>query len=882
METPSLLEAFEQADLAGKKALLQFNPPQEGFAEQYFLRVAQLLGENPVAARTLAEGWSIVNKYADDPSFAWRAKGALERIKGNWEVSAKAFVRSGNLARGAVSQLSFQTGAIDSLARAGKNTQAVRLGKSLATKLETMDEHALAGRAWLNTGYASMWADRHKAAKECFRKAFDCLKGSSFKLEAASALLGASSSALYIDLPSRSLALAAEARDEMIGLGATAYGNHAEVNVGTAHLMMGQADESVRIFSRLRTLVEPDSLEYARLGQFLGDAWLALQVYDAANNAFQSALASTGIRQSPINRGYCLIGLGDVRLHQGEASEARALYRAARKIFIRFGSLPIDNIAQIGVARSEIALGRTKVAKNILEQVILDLRSRKMYYYLVSALLDLASITQKNEPFLTEAHRVIRKFGFASEEWQIHSIRAGTHLDARKAITEYRKMVGSILSHRARLSSVTARTSLVEPCLVSIRNYLGLLIAANTKASTGEAIQVVSDLRSITLLDEFLLSEASSLSDSAQSILARIRQEVTAEGGDQLPGGPLRFIGKGVWSKPSLVREYLEQVGLDRIGKHGPGKNARSEVLVNTFVFLQKGSAWLSRSNSRGCSVTKEDLVKRLRWIHFELMSPLSGFASDDARLNRELDRLRTDLSLSSLDIYDDLLHLSLEDVAYQVPWSLLSPHESVLHLRPSAGISPSRCFLGNSPKIGVWYYSRPELPHIDSEVQKIRTMFPQAKVYSTVEEIMGSVHRESFDLIHVAAHGRYDHENPMFSSIQLADGHLLACDIARSSFRTRIATLASCDSASMGQPTGWEPQGLARAFLARQSEVVIGSLWPLNDQAAEYGFGTFYRKLQEGLSVSSSLNEARNDLKEKFTHPAFWGSLVMFGGYAS
>jgi CHAT domain-containing protein len=160
--------------------------------------------------------------------------------------------------------------------------------------------------------------------------------------------------------------------------------------------------------------------------------------------------------------------------------------------------------------------------------------------------------------------------------------------------------------------------------------------------------------------------------------------------------------------------------------------------------------------------------------------------------------------------------------------------------------------------------------------------MFPDARIYSTAEEILRSADQEPFDLIHVAAHGRYDHENPMFSSIQLQDGHLLACDIARSSFQTRIATLASCDSASMGQPSGWEPQGLARAFLARKSEVVIGSLWPLNDQVAEFGFAAFYHRLKGGRSVHRSLYEARMEMKQEFIHPAFWGSLVMFGGYSS
>ena len=882
METTSLLEAFELADLSGRRALLQSEPPPEGFSEQFFHRVAKLLGENPVAAQRLAEGWVVVHKFGDDPSFALRAKGALERMQGNWLSSARAFILSGTLASKPTDQVSFQTGAIDSLARAGKTDRAVKLGKSIASTLESLGEKGLAGRAWLNTGNAYNCADRHKNAQMCFNRAVACLEGTSFKLESASARLGASTSALYIDLPSRSMAMTIEARDEMNAIGALAYGNHAQVNVGQCYLMMGKADESVRIFSELRSLVGEDTLEYARLGQFLGDAWLVLQVYEAADDAFRSALISAGIRQSPLNRGNCLVGLGDVRLHQGKAEEAKALYAQASRLYTKYGNHALNNLARIGIARANLALGRIKTAIALLRETVRDLRGRRMFHFQVSAMLDLASITNENEPLLKEAQMIIRKFGFMSEAWRIHAIRAEAEGSTIAATKEYRKMVNAILTYRARLSSITARTTLIEPCMVSIRKYLDLLINRGTAASIREAIQVISNLRSITLLDEILMTETATLSESAQLTLSRIRQEVTAEGGNQLPGGPLRLVGKGAWSRPTLVREYLEQVGMDRLNPELLDNGQPSDRVVNTFVFLPNQSAWISGSKCHKTLLTKTELIKRLRWIHFELMAPLAGFDSDEDRLHREMSRLRDDLGVEHLETRDNLVHVSPEDVAYQIPWSLLSPHEAVLHLRPSTGSMPNQCTLGPDPKIGIWYFSRKDLPHIDNEVEQLRTLFPQAKVYSTVKEILESAEQESFDLIHVAAHGRYDHENPMFSSIQMADGHLLACDIARSAFKTRIATLASCDSASMGHPTGWEPQGLARAFLARNSEVVIASLWPLNDQAAEFVFAAFYRNLKEGFSVSTSLSEARAELRARFTHPAYWGSLVMFGGYSS
>ena len=133
MENDSLLEAFAQADGEGRLALVKANKPGPGFSEQFFYRVARLMGENPHSARELAEAWDIVSRYGDDPSFAWRAKGAYDRLRGDWLGSAKAFVKSGSLARNPIEQLSFQTGAIDSFARAGKTADAVRLGKTIAT-----------------------------------------------------------------------------------------------------------------------------------------------------------------------------------------------------------------------------------------------------------------------------------------------------------------------------------------------------------------------------------------------------------------------------------------------------------------------------------------------------------------------------------------------------------------------------------------------------------------------------------------------------------------------------------------------------------------------------------------------------------------------------
>ena len=595
METSSLLEAFEQADRKGKRALLKSNGPLEGFSEQYFLRVARLLGEDPAASRRLAESWDIVEQLGDNPSFAWRAKGALGRMRGRWLESAEAFVRAGKTAQRPIDQLSFPTGAIDSYARAGRTQDAVRLGRSIASKLESHGEIALAGRAWLNTGNACLWTDDHRRARKFFEKAVECLTDSPFQLELAMSRLGLSTSALYIDYPSRSFSLAEAARDELNGIGMPAYANHAEVNLGQCYLLMGQADQAVREFAGLRDKADADDLEFARLGQFLGDAWLALQVYVASLDAYQSAIASPGVRQSPLNHANCYVGVGDVSLMQGQPAVAKKSYRRAWSMYDDFGNKPLANLAKIGVAKSEIALGRRVHAIRILDETIVDLRKRGMHQFLVDALLSYASIAgrEKSVEALNEAERFIKKYGFVDEAWKLHSIRAELAHTEADAIRAYRKMVDAILAHRSRLTSVTGRTTLLEPCLRSIRTYLELLLERGTKASRAEAIRVVSVLRSATILDEFLSTNRESIPESVRLALEDLRAEAAADEKNNLPGGPLRLSTHGGKGRPQSLRAYLETVGVERISGAAQATPDLWENPTNTFVFPSQGAPWL-------------------------------------------------------------------------------------------------------------------------------------------------------------------------------------------------------------------------------------------------------------------------------------------------
>lgn len=204
---------------------------------------------------------------------------------------------------------------------------------------------------------------------------------------------------------------------------------------------------------------------------------------------------------------------------------------------------------------------------------------------------------------------------------------------------------------------------------------------------------------------------------------------------------------------------------------------------------------------------------------------------------------------------------------------------EPVLQLRPGSTADPHQV-LGQDAKVAVWYFSRPDLPQIQAEVEYLLKLYPNARVFETAEEVLRSASEGPYDLVHVAAHGQHNSENPMFSHIQLRGGHLLACDLAYSGLKTRIAVLSSCDSAVVTEFAGWESQGLASAFLACQAKVVVGSLWPLHDHAAAIGSKVFYNELKAGSTVPTALKACRQKIQAKFAHPAYWASATMIQGY--
>lgn len=122
----------------------------------------------------------------------------------------------------------------------------------------------------------------------------------------------------------------------------------------------------------------------------------------------------------------------------------------------------------------------------------------------------------------------------------------------------------------------------------------------------------------------------------------------------------------------------------------------------------------------------------------------------------------------------------------------------------------------------------------------------------------------EHYGYLHFATHSVANVYDPMESALILSRGstgyQLTAKEIATHPIRARLVTLASCKSAGERVSAGGL-LGLGFAFLQAGAQMVITSLWNVEDTAALRFSASLYRGIAKGKVVTNAMREAKIEL---------------------
>ena len=112
--------------------------------------------------------------------------------------------------------------------------------------------------------------------------------------------------------------------------------------------------------------------------------------------------------------------------------------------------------------------------------------------------------------------------------------------------------------------------------------------------------------------------------------------------------------------------------------------------------------------------------------------------------------------------------------------------------------------------------------------------------------------------LAHVAAHGHFREDSPLFSSLTLADGPLLVHDLQHLASPPHRVVLSACESGVMAPVGDQELLGLAAALLSMGTAGVVSSLAEVDDAATVEVMVALHAALRAGGGLGDALLAAR------------------------
>lgn len=157
----------------------------------------------------------------------------------------------------------------------------------------------------------------------------------------------------------------------------------------------------------------------------------------------------------------------------------------------------------------------------------------------------------------------------------------------------------------------------------------------------------------------------------------------------------------------------------------------------------------------------------------------------------------------------------------------------------------------------------------------------------ATLEQVC--IHAPTKQILHLATHGEYRADNPLFSGLVLEDGILTTLDIFNLQLNAALVTLSACETAGFQLGGGDELLGLSRAFLSAGAASLVISHWRVEDLATEELMKHFYQNLIKGCPKNQALCEAQQlfingDVKSDkggdvvYQHPYFWSAFFLMG----
>jgi tetratricopeptide (TPR) repeat protein len=193
-------------------------------------------------------------------------------------------------------------------------------------------------------------------------------------------------------------------------------------------------------------------------------------------------------------------------------------------------------------------------------------------------------------------------------------------------------------------------------------------------------------------------------------------------------------------------------------------------------------------------------------------------------------------------------------------PWGLLPSLRGRVTSVAASAASWSAARLAKWGRDAVTIVAGPGLQYSRSEVEALSQRYPGATVLSSgaarAEDVLAAL--EGVALAHVAAHGVFRNDNPMFSALVLDDGPLTVFDLQRLARAPYRLVLSCCDTGAVSIAGADEMLGLLSALTPLGTAGLLAAAVPVSDEAAVPFASLIHDRLSAGDTTAEALQATR------------------------
>lgn len=705
-----------------------------------------------------------------------------------------------------------------------------------------------------------------------------------------------------------------------------------EGNIGNFALLRGRYDQALDYLERSRRRYESLGMPHqsALAEREIADAYLelnlvpeAVQIYGRVTNTF----ATLGLRADEAR---ALASHGRAELLLGKDDEALSSLQRARELYQAEGNKVGEALVLLAQAQLQHAHGDDETAYRLAVQAEADLASSGGWHQILLARWLRADIARTMQ-HMDEARRL---FDSAVQD----SLRQGQPQIAERSYTglglvalakgetaiaeqHFRKAIAVTEELRAPLPGAEFKTAFFANKLAPYNELARICLDAGEERFV-EALTFVESARSRTLVDsigaadenlieprdEFeanLLEQIGELREELNYLYKKINQPVDGDGREQTRG-----LQRELRERENKVLEITRQLHHRREGGASPLRAfdvrqlqqqlAEDEALVEYTALGDELLAFVVTRNrvevTRNlASVTA--INERLQALRFQIDSLRFGARS----IRRHIAALTEKTNVHLRQLHDQLLRPLQRQLEGRRKLVII-PHGSLHYLpfhalhdgdrylieaaeisyAPSAAIfqqclQRSAHTLNRALLLGV---SDDQTPRISDEIRTLKEIFPIAT--TLVEEAATAkalrCNSSDADVLHLACHGQFRFDNPLFSALWLADGWFTVRDAYGLKLERALVTLSACETGANVIAPGDELIGLARGFFSAGARAVLLSLWMVDDETTAQMMVDFYRETRRGSSLAASLRLAQLKMLQERRHPFFWSPFVLVG----